>query len=298
LRWRLYRLYDRDVSIGETLHRLHREWWTDLGPGLRRLDGCLPDLDDPVQLLSEQIDEALAYGYLAELRAFATEVGLDRIPMLGAPLFERLGYLPSGLAQVSRYLWHLDKALLWEAGDGRFARASGSPGVERPTFESLASFGTPIPGVHTRIATTDARWDPRAELLVDARCRLGRETSLASAAIEAEIARIIGEGSYRLPDTSRRLERDVEWIWWRLRHRWTYERIVREWEAIHPGDWRPQYRLDDEEARQWAMDHPGERAGLEIMTDGVRMVRKAVTTFAHRAQLDVRTGPGRRTTSI
>ncbi len=78
---------------------------------------------------------------------------------------------------------------------------------------------------------SDPGLDPRTELLVDARRRLGRETNLSSAAIETEIARILREGRYRLPDTSKRL------------------------------------------------------------------VRKAVTTFEQRAQLDVRTGPGRRTTS-
>jgi hypothetical protein len=297
-RLRIYEHYDQDVGLREALTGFHHQWWGELGGSLRRLDDCLPDLDDAERQLTDLMGAELAGNYLEELRALAAAAGLDRIPMVGTPPAVITGYLPSGTAQAHRFLWALDKALLWEAAAG--SRIGSMPAVVRPTFVSLASFGAPIPAVDTSIAGLDARWDPRTELLADARRRLRHETDLTSDAIELELARISRDGEYQFPDTSTqrsgiwRLDRDSEWVWWRIRRRWTYEQIAREWERLHPGDFRLQYRLDDDEARRWKVENPHEAGMLMVPAEAVGLVRKAVRTFARRARVDARFGPGRR----
>ena len=294
-RLRLYEHYDGDDQIREALSQLHAEWWTRLGCSLRRLDDGLPDLDDGERQLADLVGPESGDEYLADLGALAAEAGLDRIPMIGTPLIA--GYLPSGVAQAHRFLWGLDKALLWEAAP---VRTKGSlPPVRRPTFVALDSFGASIPAVDTAIAGTAARWDPRTELRADARRRLRRETDLTRETIEAELIRIGEEGRYQFPDTSTqrsgiwRLDRDSQWTWWRIRWGWTYTRIAEGWEGLHPGDHRLQSRADAF-AREWEAKNPGEVGSLEDPADAVRLVRKAVTTFAERARVDFRTGPGRR----
>src|SRR5207247_257343 len=126
------------------------------------------------------------------LAALAGAAGLDRLPMVGTPPVLIAGYLPSGHAQAHRYLWHLDKARLLEAANRRAERAPSD--VHRPTFVALASFGTPIPQVDTSIAGTQARWDPRAEDLADARHRLRAETNLPRDTIDSELVRIGEDG--------------------------------------------------------------------------------------------------------
>jgi hypothetical protein len=295
-RLRLYEHYDRDDRLRDALVGFHGEWWTRLGRSLRRLDDRLPDLDDAERQLADLVGPEPTHEYLGHLGALAAEAGLDRIPKVGTPLIA--GYLPSGLAQAHRFLWGLDKALLWEAASVA-AKGSLSP-VRRPTFVALASFGAPIPAVDMSIAETDAQWDPRTELLADARRRLRRETNLTRETIEAELTRIGAEGGYEFPDTSTqrsgiwRLDRDAEWVWWRIRRRWTYERIAREWQRLHPGDFRLQYRLDDDEARKWKADNPCEAGSLMVPAEAVGLVRKAVTTFAQRARVHVMTRPGGR----
>jgi len=297
-RLRLYELYERDDDLREALIQFHGEWWSRLGGSLRRLDDCLPDLDDAERHLADLVGVEPAHDYFEALGVLATEAGLDRIPKVGTPPLVIAGYLPSGIAQAHRFLWGLDKALIWEAAS---VAAKGSlPPVRRPTFVALASFGAPIPAVDTSIAETDARWDPRTELLADARRRLRRETNLTRGTIEAELTRIADEGGYQFPDTSTqrsgiwRLDRDAEWVWWRIRRRWTYERIAREWQRLHPGDFRLQYRLDDDEARKWKADNPLEAGSLMVPAEAVSLVRKAVTTFAQRARVHVMTRPGGR----
>src|SRR5450759_53613 len=297
-RLRLFEQYDRDDRIRDALIGFHGEWWSRLGGSLRRLDDCLPDLDDAERQLAELVGMGPAREYLGELGAIAAEAGLDRIPMVGKPPVVIAGYLPSGIAQAHRFLWHLDKALIWEAAPA--GAKESLPPVQRPTFVSLASFGTPIPAVDTSIAGTHARWNPRAELLADARRRLPDETGLARETIEIELARIASEGGYQFPDTSTqrsgiwRLDRDAEWVWWRIRRRWTYGKIVREWQRLHPGDFRLQYRLDDDGAREWEAENPLGVGSLMAPAQAVGLVRKAVTTFAKRARVDVKTGPDRR----
>ncbi|MFI5040397.1 MAG: hypothetical protein ACHQNA_00890 [Acidimicrobiales bacterium] len=292
-RLRLYEHYDRDDRLRDALLGFHGEWWTRLGRSLRRLDDRLPDLDDAERQLADLVGSEPAHDYLDALSALATEAGLDRIPMVGSPVIG--GYLSSGLAQVHRCLWGLDKALLWEAAP---AAVTGSlPPVRRPTFVALASAGWSVPAVDTSIAGTDARWDPRTELLVDARRRLRRETDLAPERIETELQRIADEGGYQFPDTSSqrsgiwRLERDVEWVWWRIRWGWTYAQIAEEWERLHPGDHRLQPHADDF-ARDWEANNPDDVGSLENPADAARLVRKAVTTFAERARVNVGTRPG------
>lgn len=294
-RLRLFEHYDRDDGIREALTQFHAEWWSRLGRSLRRLDDRLLDLDDAERRLANLVGPEPAGAYLADLGALAAEAGLDRIPMVGTPMIAR--YLPSGIAQAHRLLWGFDKALLHEA-----ARA-GAIGPARPvlrqTFVALASFGASIPDVDTSIAGTAVRWDPHTELRADARRRLRSETDLTRETIEAELKRIGEEGGYQFPDTSTqrsgiwRLDRDAEWTWWRIRWGWTYARIAEEWERLHPGDHRLQSRADDF-ARAWEAKNPGESGSLEDPADASRMVRKAITTFAGRAQVEIRTGPGRR----
>ena len=294
-RLRLYEHYDGDDQIREALSQLHGEWWTRLGRSLRRLDDRLPDLDDGERQLADLVGPESGHEYLADLGALAAEAGLDRIPMIGTPAVA--GYLHSGVAQAHRFLWGLDKALLWEAAPDT---AKGSlPPVGRPTFVALASFGASIPVVDTSIAETAARWDPRTELRADARRRLRSETDLTRETIEAELNRIGEEGGYQFPDTSTqrsgiwRLNRDSQWTWWRIRWGWTYTWIAEEWDGLHPGYHRLQSRADAF-AREWEAKNPGEVGSLENPADAVRLVRKAVTTFAERARVDFRTGPGGR----
>ena len=181
-RLRLYELYDRDDRLRDALVGFHGEWWTRLGRSLRRLDDRLPDLEDAERQLADLVGPEPTHEYLGHLGALAAEAGLDRIPMVGTPLIA--GYRPSGLAQAHRFLWGLDKALLWEAAPAGIT--ASLPAVGRPTFVALASFGAPIPAVDTSIAGTDARWDPRTELRADARRRLRHETNLTRETIEAE----------------------------------------------------------------------------------------------------------------
>ena len=304
-RLRLYEYYDRDDRLLEALIGFHGEWWSRLGRSLRRLDDCLPDLDDAERQLAKLAGVGPAEDYFRELGALAAEAGLDRIPMVGTPPVVIAGYLPSGIAQAHRFLWHVDKALIWEAAPA--GAKESLPPVRRPTFVSLASFGTPIPAVDMSIAGTDARWNPRTELLADARRRLRDETGLAREAIEADLSRIADEGAYQFPDTSTlrsgiwRLDRDAHWVWWRIRRRWTYAQIAREWDRLYPADIQLQAREDDLQAREDDEVARGREVELAhelwLMTtpaDAVGLVRKAVTTFARRARVDVTTGPGRR----
>jgi hypothetical protein len=304
-RLRLFEHYDRDHRIHEALIGFHGEWWSKLGRSLRRLDDCLPDLDDAERQLAELVGVGPAHEYLGELGAIAAEAGLDRIPMVGTPPVVIAGYLPSGIAQVHRFLWRLDEALRWEAAPAA-ARGELRP-VRRPTFVALASFGAPIPAVDSSIAETYARWDPRTELLTDARRRLRRETNLPRETIEAELTRIGAEGGYQFPDTSTqrsgvwRLDRDAHWVWWRIRRRWTYAQIAREWDRLYPGDIHLQARADDlqaqaddEAARAEEVEVPYEPWLMTTPAEAIGLVRMAVTTFARRAQIDVKTGPGRR----
>jgi hypothetical protein len=297
-RLRLYEHYERDDRLREALIGFHRQWWNRLGRSLRRLDPYLPDLDDPERQLAEPVGVGPAHDYFGELGVLAAEAGLDRIPMVGTPPVVIAGYLPSGIAQAHCYLWDLNKALLWEAAP--VGLKEKLPPVRRPTFVTLARFGTSIPAVDTSIAGTDARWNPRTELLADARRRLRDETDLAHETIETELARIADEGRYEFPDTSTqrggiwRLDRDAEWVWWRIRRRWTYEQIAREWERLHPGDIQLQAREDDMVARESEVEVPHEKWLMTTPAEAIGLVRKAVTTFAQRARVDVKTGPGRR----
>lgn len=117
--------------------------------------------------------------------------------------------------------------------------------------------------------------------------------------IETELARIARDGGYHFPDTTTRrngiwrLDRDALWVWWRIRHEWTYPQIADEWQQLNPGDLRLRSR-DDPSARQWEAEHERETWTLPNATDAVSLVRKAVMTFATRAHVDVTTGPGRR----
>jgi hypothetical protein len=297
-RLRLYEHYDSDERLKEALIGFHRQWWSRLGRSLRRLDDCLPDLDDAERQLAELAGVRAAHDYLGELGALAAEAGLDRIPMVGTPPVVMVGYLPSGIAQAHRFVWQLDKALMWEAVP---VRAKGSlPPVERPTFVALAGFGAPIPAVDTSIAGTDARWNPRTELLADARGRLPDETGLARETIETELARIADEGGYKFPDTSTqrggiwRLDRDAHWVWWRIRRRWTFAQIAQEWDRLYPGDIQLQARVDDQVAPESEVELAHEPWLMTTPADAIGLVRKAVTTFARRSRVDVTTGPGRR----
>jgi hypothetical protein len=94
-------------------------------------------------------------------------------------------------------------------------------------------------------------------------------------------------------DGAPRLDRDAQWTWWRIRWGWTYGQIAEEWERLNPGDLRLQPR-SDAFAREWEASYPDELGRLERPADAARLVRKAVTTFAERARVDFRRGPGRR----
>lgn len=302
LRLRLYARYDEDHAVQDLLIRFHGDWWNALGTALRRLDDCLPDLPDAEQRLRNQIGSDAATAYGDGLRAIAIELGLDRIRQVGTPPAVIAGYLPSGLAQMHRFLWHLDKALLWEAALEDTPGLTSRP-VSRPKFTGLNSFGTPIPVIDSAILKGTHRWDPREETRAVARRRLRRATDLAAEVLEAELDRIAREGEYLFPDlpTQRggiyRLERDAQWVWWRLRHRWTYERIYREWERLHPGDIRLQLQAHGETdyvAQRYEAENPGVVGELTAPVQATSQIRKAVTTFAARACVDPTTGPGKR----
>jgi hypothetical protein len=255
-------------------------------------DGLLDDPDAEGRLAAH-LGHRYTFEYFRALRAVTADAGLTRIP----PVVQA-GYLPSGVAQAHRFLWHLDKALLRERSSIPAAR--NLPQVLRPTFVALASFGAGEPILDARIAGTDTEWNPGAEARADARRRLRRQTVLPREAIEAELDRIAWEGGYRFPDTSTwrdgisRMDRDAQWVWWRIRRRWTYERIAREWWHRHPADFRLQRRGLDDVARKWEAENPAEAGSLVNPAEAVDMVRKAISVFADRARIDVRTGPGRR----
>jgi hypothetical protein len=254
LRRRLYELYDQDEAMIGALVAFHSLWWDRIGSDLRRLDDCLPDYDDAEARLADRVGLRGASEYLGEFRAIVDDAGLDRIGMVGIPPVVVAGYLPSGSGQAHRYLWHLDKALLSERAAPKLR--TPLPPIRRPTFETLSGFGAGVPVVNTVIAGTTARWDPRTELLAHTRRRLHAETELDLETVEAELGRIRLEGSYRFPDTSTRrdgvwrLDRDAQWVWWRIRRRLRYAEIAREWAALHPNDLHLQLRADDE-ARKW-----------------------------------------------
>jgi hypothetical protein len=297
LRFRLYELYDRDVSLIEALVDFHARWWARIGRYLRRLDDCLPDTDDAWEVLAELVGPIVADAYLGDFHELVSGAGLDRIQLYGTPPVVVTGYLPSGAGQAHRFLWHLDKAILWERAVGIPSRGGE---VGRPTFVSLTSFGAGIPSIDTRILGTSTRWEPRTESLAKARRRLPDQTGLATETIEAELMRIARDGRYEFPDTSTvrenvwRLDRDAQWVWWRIRRRLTYAEIAAEWAALHPRDFHFQPR-SDHDARQWDRDHPEEAGALTDPADAVEMVRKAVRVYARRAGVRAQTGPGRPT---
>lgn len=242
-------------------------------------------------LLTRAINnEAAASAYLRDLKALGEEAGLDRIPLVGTPLVVIVGYLPSGIAQAHRFLWHLDISLRGEQAVNDSPTLP--PPMPRPTFAWLASFGTPVRDVELSVAGTVARWDPRAETLADARSRLRKDPNLCRETIDRELNRIADEGGYHFPDTSLRLGRDAQWTWWRIARRWTYAQIAREWERLHPGAIRLQAQADDH-AREWEVRNPTSAWTLTEPRDAVAHVRKAITVFARRARVDAKTGPGR-----
>ncbi len=296
-RLRLYVHYAQDEDLRSALVRFHEERWRNLGGHLRRLSDCLPDLADAKREFAHVAGAESADDYFVGLRAVAVEYGLDRIPMVGTPPLPLRGYLPSGIAQAHRFIWRLDRAL---ASKVPLAAMPVLPAERRPDFVVLASFGTPIPALNMSISGSNMRWNPRTELLADARRRLRKGSGLTREAIESELARIARDGGYEFPDTSTerggiwRLERNAEWVWWRIRRRPTYEQIARDWERLHPGDFRLQYRLDDDGARTWTAANPREAGSLMVPSEAVELVRKAVRLFAERARVDIRTGPGPR----
>lgn len=286
-RLRLYRLYDDDAECVGELEAFHRSWGPWARHGLRGPDeDCLPDLPDATEVLVARIGECEAAAYLTELGALATELGLARIPAVGDPLPIPLGYLQSGVAQAHRYVVKLDQALRAEQAvpalvrlghDLETATALAAAESPRPTFTRLASFGAGIPDVDTSI-TADASWDPRTELFSSARRRLRRETKLSGREIDARLRRIVDSGAYLLPDTSPHMDRDAQWAWWRIRHRWTYPRIAGEWLRLHPDeDWELQPPPD-----ALPVNHPKH----------VSLVERAIARFARKASIDVVTGPG------
>lgn len=296
LRLRIYLHYDLDPQVSDLLTTFHSMWWDSFGAQLRRSDDCLPDAPDAIQSFADMVGDVTAAAYISGLRNLAARVGLNRIPAVGSGVVQA-GYLPSGVAQAHRYIWRLDKALLWERAPQELKRGIGP--IERPSFRKLASFATPVPQVDTGIHRSAGSWDPRSETRASARARLPRDTTLSVGAVEAELNRIASEGGYSFPDTSTmrggiyRLERDAQWVWWRIRQGWTYTRIAAEWTRIHPGDIRLQGPRDDEHARAWERDHPSEHPSPDAR-DAAPHVRRAVTAFALKAVLDVRTGPGRK----
>jgi hypothetical protein len=287
-RLRLYRLYDDDAECIGEIQAFHRSWGPQVLLGLRGLDeNCLPDLDDADSVVAARIGEPEAAAYLSQLGTLAAKLGLGRIPAVGDPKPIPLGYLPSGVAQAHRYLIQLVRALraeqaipeLMELGHHQAtATALAAAGPPRPTFTSLASFGAGIPEVDISI-TAETCWDPRTELLSSARRRLRRQTTLSGAAIDARLRRIIDSGGYLLPDTSSRMDRDAQWVWWRIRHRWTYARIADEWLRLHPEE-------------VWELEPPPDALPVNHPKH-LSLVERAVARFAKKAQVDVVTGPGR-----
>lgn len=305
LRLRLYILYDDDVELRAAIEDFHEVWWARFGPQLRRLEEYLPNVDVAEQLLSVTIGAQFAAEYFQAIGSLAARSGLDRLPAVGSPPSRGFGtvrasgaegdYIPSGTAQIQKYLWHLDKAKLWEAAE---RNGSVPPGrVLRPTFAWLASFGTVVPKVDTSIAGTAAQWDPRVETLVDARRRLRRETPASGSVAEAEIERIVTDGKFIIPDTSSNLGRDACFLWWRIRYRLTYRQIAAKSMRDLPGLLSPPTFADDPETRSWNLEHPEEARRQGTPEEAIDQVRKAVRIFARRARVDRSTVPGRRPTS-
>jgi hypothetical protein len=286
-RLRLYRLYDDDVECIGALNAFQQSWGPRVRQGLRSPDeDCLLDRDDADRVIADLIGQRDAVEYLAALQAVAEALGLRRIPAVGDPKPVLLDYLPSGVAQTHRYVVKLDDAFraeqavpaLMELGLGREkATALAAAGPPLPTFTSLASFGAGIPNVDISI-TADANWDPRTELLSSARRRLRRETGLSGRTIDARLQAIADSGGYLLPDTSPRMDRDALWVWWRIRHRWTYPRIADEWLRLHPDE-------------DWDLRPPPDAVPGEHLRH-VSLVERAIGRFARKALIDVVTGPG------
>jgi hypothetical protein len=302
LRLRLYILFDDDVQLRDALEHFHGVWWARFGPQLRRLEEYIPDVDGAEQLLSATIGAQSAADYFQAIGSLAARSGLDRLPAVGSPPgrgFDTVrasgaeaDYVPSGTAQIQKYLWHLDKAKLWEAAERNEPLPSDR--VLRPTFAWLASFGTVVPGVDTSIADTKVRWDPRLETLAAARRRLRREAPMSGSVAEAELERIVEDGKFILPDTSSNLGRDAWFVWWRIRGRLTYEQIAAKSMSDLPGLLSPPTFAGDSEVRSWNREHPEEATPDMKPREAIDQVRKAVRTFARLAGVDVSTAPGRR----
>jgi hypothetical protein len=194
-------------------------------------------------------------------------------------------YQRSGVAQAHAYLWYLDKHRL----PGR---------APAPSWTALASFGASVPDVDMRIGPTGASWDPRTELLSDARRRLVADVGIDPDVVERELIRIVDQGGYRLPDTRSgggaidNLDRAARWTFRRLRTLDSYRAIAEGWEADHPGNILSRPR--DPEARRWDAEHPDETGPAFDPTMATDIVRKAIEQFAQNAEVDVRTSRGRR----
>jgi hypothetical protein len=103
-------------------------------------------------------------------------------------------------------------------------------GGARPELGDVIVDGRPHPLVPVQI---EVEWDPRSETKAEAKKRLLSE---AGRRIDAELERIAvaAEGSgYRFPDRDN-AGRDLTWLFWKVRHKLSYGRIVKRSRRGHP----------------------------------------------------------------
>lgn len=276
LRWAYLERYDDDPEFGQALVALYDRWTADIGE--------LPF--NWWELSSRAVfgEAALAAGYappagheaiaryVEEVEELARRFGLDRMTDDGA------GSTPSlGVGLIHEWC----RFRQWEAVRGRelgpkeFRTGHGFGGWEPDIGELVRRETWLVPGPDGPVAIVDEHrrpivhvsfddvWDPRRERLRDARLRLFRR---ARQAIEAELGRLAAEAEakgYRFRDTAPKLQRDLDWLFWRVRVGLTYRQIVEREVELH-GTERTGEEGTEESAVRHAVTALAGRVGVNL----------------------------------
>jgi hypothetical protein len=245
LTWRYARLYDQDPEFCEALGELYETHCTNQEQFL----AGTPDLWDVERATWGEGWPSLpsaewAHRYIAAIANTAERFGLHR---LGKPRPTSGGNFQPNRGERLLHAWCSRRARARKAGrDWPAARFSGGvvPGGVRPQLgEVVSSEELPISTLGLAIIDAERRslvrvgiedeWDPRSETKANAKKRLLAE---AAGQIDVALERIAVDAErsgYRFPDQDN-AERDLTWLFWKVRLGLSYGRIVQRSRREHP----------------------------------------------------------------
>lgn len=276
LRWAYLERYDADPDFGQALVALYDRWTADIGE--------LPFNWWELSSRAVYGEAALAAGhappagheaiarYVDEVEELARRFGLDQITGDGASSRPSLGV---GLIhEWCRFRqWQAARGREWGPED--FSTGHGFGGWEPDIGELVRRETWLVEGPDGRVAIVDEDrrptihvsfddvWDPRRERLRDARRRLVRR---ATQAIKAELDRLAAEAEakgYRFLDTAPNLQRDLDWLFWRVRAGLTYGQILERESELH-GTERTGEQGTEESAVRHAVTALAARVGVKL----------------------------------